>query len=37
MIKIIITITSNLLSIISDKKIDVDESIFRHIYNKNLV
>ena len=34
MIKIIITFTSNLLSTISDKKIDVDESIFRHIYNK---
>jgi len=34
MIKIIITFTSNLLSIISDKKIDVDEIIFRHIYNK---
>lgn len=34
MIKVIITFTSNLLSTISDKKIDVDESIFRHIYNK---
>ena len=34
MIKVIITFASNLLSTISDKKIDVDESIFRHIYNK---
>lgn len=33
MIKVIITFASNLLSTISDKKIDVDESIFRHIYN----
>lgn len=33
MIKVIITITSNLLSTIRDTKIVEDESIFRHIYN----
>jgi len=33
-IKIILTFTSNLSSVINDTNIDVDESIFRHIFNK---
>ena len=36
MIKVIITITSNLLSTIRDINISEEESIFRHIYNKKI-